>query len=126
MRNLRGTPGGRPSPVLPTALTTAGPADAGAANRSGARCRNEAGQPRFDIRAQRRLRDQLRDFGAARGALGVPLRRQRPIVQSPTPRRGIATQFTRDRRRGPSEQARAGAHANTLHAQQRELLTLHE
>ena len=50
----------------------------------------------------------------------------RKILQSTTSHRGVTTECPRDGRRSASKQSSAGANADTLHAQERELLALPE
>ena len=87
--------------------------------------RDRAGKTILHVLPQRVIRGQLRDLRAARAALGVPLRRRRPIHDRVAARRRIAAQLPRDRRRRPTP-ASDPAHAHVLGVEDRDLFPLGE
>lgn len=124
--NLLGTPRPGPPPGLAPAAPAprpphARPRDHGAAGRE-----DRAVQPLLYVLLQRGVHRQLRRLWSARGALCMPLRRRRAVLEAAGARGGVAAQLTRDRRRCPGQMAGDRAHALPLGTPERDLLPVGE
>src|SRR5690242_676635 len=121
--DLLRAPRARPAPVLPPSVTTAFPGHRRPGDRRPAGSDDGAGQPVSHVRPQRRVRGQLR---TPRRPLGVPLGRGGAILQAAAPRRSVAPQLARDRRRRPPEPPGDLPHPAPLRTPQRDLLAFRE
>src|SRR6266540_53575 len=124
IRDLLRTPRPRPAPVLTTAVATTIEAHSRPGHRLAVGSRDRAGEPVLHVRPQRVVRGELRDLRAARAALRVPLRCRRAVGDRVAPRRRVAAQLPRDRRRGPIQLASDLAYADTLGMKNRDLFPL--
>jgi hypothetical protein len=83
-------------------------------------------EPVLHVVAQRIMDGELGAFRASRTPIGMPLGRQRTVVEITAAGRGISPQFPRDGRRRAMQALGDGAYATAAGAQQRDLLSLEE
>ena len=98
MRDLLGTPGGRPAPVLAPSVPASDPPNRWAGQVRPIQLRDGAGETILYVLPERVIDGELCRFGPPRTPIGMPLCRQGAVVQIANTCRGIPSQFPRDRR----------------------------
>ena len=127
MGDLLRAPRCRPMSVLAAAMTSTTPgADVWARHGRPVLSHHRACEAVLHVAPQPIVRGQLGDL-RARGTSGaVPLRSRRPIRQTAAPSRRVATQLSRDSRRGSPEPTGNVAHPGALSSQDRDLFPLRQ
>ena len=125
MGDLLRAPRCRPMSVLAAAITSTTPgADVWARRGRPVLSHHRACEAVLHVAPQPIVRGQLGDL-RARGTSGaVPLRSRRPILQTAAPSRSVATQRSRDSRRGSPEPTGNVAHPAALRSPDRDLFPL--
>src|SRR5438034_3477788 len=126
VRDLLRAPCFRPTPILPPSMPATDPAHRRPGNRRATRCRDDTGQPLLHVHAQRVVRDELGDLRPPRASIRVPLRSRRAVLEPAAPRRSVASQLARDRRRRSPQTAGDLAYTLPLRLEDRDLLSLGE
>jgi hypothetical protein len=117
-------PRARPSSVLPWSVASSLPSYRGASDHLPARSGDLACQPVLDIVPQHSIDRQLSTLRTSCRTIGMPLRRDRPILEASASGGGVASQLTRDRGRGTRKLPRDLANPVTLSPQESDLLAL--
>ena len=89
-----------------------------------ARSGDLAGQPVLDVGPQSSIGRQFGRLGTSCRTIGMPLRRDRSILEASAARGGVASQLARDRRRGTRKLPRDLSNPLTLGTQESDLFTL--
>ena len=89
--------------MLPPPVPTPLPRHHRPGDRGPARRDDHAGQPLLHVPPQRRIDRQSCRLRPARGAIRMPLRRRRSVLEAAAARGGVAAQLPRDRRRRPRQ-----------------------
>ena len=114
----------RPPSVLPRSVASPLPSYHGTSDHLPARSGDLTGQAVLDIVPQGSIERQLGRLGTSRGAISMPLCRDRPILEASAAGSSVASQLTRDRRRATRKLPGDLANPVTLGAQESDLLTL--
>ena len=127
MGDLLRAPRRRPVSVLAAAMTSPTPgAHGGARHGRPVLSHDRACEAVLHVDPQPIVRGQLGYFRALGTSVAVPLRRRRPIRQTAASSRCVATQLSRDSRRGSTEPTGNVAHPGALRSQERDLFPLRE
>ena len=124
LSDLLRAPRPRPASALPRPVSASLPGHGRPRHRSAARSDDGPSEPFPYIGPQRRTRRELRPLRTARRPFRMPLRGGCPVIQVAAPRRRVAPQLARDRRRRPSRATCDLPHAKTSRPPQRDLLPL--
>ena len=123
--DLLRAPRAHPPPVLSARLVAALPRPRDRPCRGRAvRQAHLAREALLHVLTQPRVGSELGRLGPPRDQLGLPLRHRRPVLELVAPRRGVAPQLPRDRRRRAPQPPRGLAHPDPLRLQDRDLLAL--
>ena len=125
MGDLLRAPRCRPMSVLAAAMTSTTPgAHVWARHGRPVLSHHRACEAVLHVAPQPIVRGQLGDLRALGTSGAVPLRSRRPILQTAAPSRSVATQLSRDSRRGSPELTGNVAHPGALSSQDRDLFPL--
>ena len=125
MGDLLRAPRCRPMSVLTVAMTSTTPgAHVWARHGHPVLSHHRACEAVLHVASQPIVRGQLGYLRALGTSGAVPLRSRRPILQTAAPSRRVATQLSRDSRRGSPEPTGNVAHPGALSAQDRDLFPL--
>ena len=125
MGDLLRAPRCRPMSVLAAAMTSTTPgAHVWARHGRPILSHHRAGEVVLHVAPEPIVRGQLGYLRALGTSVAVPLRSRRPIRQTAAPSRRVATQLSRDSRRGSPEPTGNVAHPGALSSQDRDLFPL--
>jgi hypothetical protein len=124
--DLLRAPRPRPAPVLPPAVAAADPLHPRAVDRDPVRALHRPRQAVLHVAAQLAVHGALRGLGAPRPHVGVPPGRRGPVLEPAAASRGVATEFSGDRRRPAAEPTRDLPDPGAAGAQKSDLLPLGE